>query len=88
MEGEDFKAILIAIVAVVVIFAVANFATKYVSTLIPAKTGGTEMYLVYKGKPAMFAVFNKDGKIVAYFTTSADAQNFAQRIGGKLEYQP
>ena len=86
LPGENtMKAIIIGIVGMILLFAGQRIALSYLAKRIPPKSGGTSMYLIYsKGEKNYYAV-SVDGNTVAAFFDKGKAQEFAQKVGGKVE---
>jgi len=87
--GENtIKAIIIGIVGLIAIFAVQRIAVGFIAQKIPAKSGGTAIYLIYgQGNDTYYAV-NVNGQIVALFHNRQSAEKFAKASGGKVEVFP
>lgn len=87
--GENtIKAVIIGIVGLIAIFALQRVAVSLIAQKIPAKSGGTAIYLIYgQGNDTYYAVV-VNGHPAALFHDKQDAEQFAKKSGGTVEVFP
>lgn len=85
---KTIKAVVIGIVGMIAIFAFQRVAVSLIAKKIPAKSGGTAIYMVYGSGSDTYYAVKVDGAVAALFKDKNEAEQFAKKAGGSVEVFP